>query len=616
MTRAPLSDDVLAVSPPGSRAFDVPSWRQAGLAVTGFQGDALALTEALDARRFAALAVSGLTPALAFALERTRANASTRVLWFVTREDDAGVLRRFAGDPRVTFVHRSLSARSRFPSVAQHEAVVPWGGDETTPPRQGAPGLLWPHAIDASFSLVVRTAWAMGDEASRVRWLVNAPVPAEWTGGLRFERGEHPQVVLLAQPDVREAVEWTARGAVVLAVDDEALREVLPAAQLLPLADPALFAQRARQVIAGELSAPRVGQTRAAQIERELTLLRAKPWRPTPHAAPQPLLTVVVPAFDAEAHLERCVASLSRQTAEDLEVIIVDDGSRDGTPGLADALANEQVRVVHQANAGHGGAINTGLTHARGRWFKVVDADDWLEPDAFGALLSALRTETAADLVLCDYSEVRPELELPRRVPLFERLPVGGLCGFEGLTHPQFGLSSWGPILSTSTFRTEVLRRAGLRLTERSFYVDMEYCTLGLEHVERFRVLDLELYRYSLGSAQQSVSPESYRKRFRQHEAVLTRLCDFVQAGKPSEAKRDYVVARVITPLIDAHLRVLRDELDDAAEEAQFRERFQRFAFVQVPQRPLTARARAALKKRLPPSVREPLARLLRGLTR
>ena len=90
-----------------------------------------------------------------------------------------------------------------------------------------------------------------------------------------------------------------------------------------------------------------------------------------------PLLTVVVPAYNAEAYLARALDSVVGFGSE-LEVLVVDDGSTDGTARLAQAYADrypEEVRLVSKPNGGHGSAINTGLEHARGAYLKVVDAE-------------------------------------------------------------------------------------------------------------------------------------------------------------------------------------------------------------------------------------------------
>jgi len=299
-----------------------------------------------------------------------------------------------------------------------------------------------------------------------------------------------------------------------------------------------------------------------------------------------PTLTIAVPAYNAAAFLERCVGSLvAGASGGPVEVLVIDDGSTDETPALARRLASAHpglVKVIHQANRGHGGAINTALREAAGRYFRVVDADDWVSPEALAELVDTLRVEQA-DLVLTDYSEVRLEGGR-RRVALLDRLASGGQVPFEALVDPRAGVTSWAVILATSTFKTARLREVALRLTEHSPYVDLEYCVMGLERVETVRYRALALYHYSLGRDDQTVSDQSYRRHFRKHEAVLTRLCELV-AARPewSEGRRRYVVERVLRPIARRHLEVLERVVGDRSEVEGFRERVRRFPFLSLP---------------------------------
>ena len=94
------------------------------------------------------------------------------------------------------------------------------------------------------------------------------------------------------------------------------------------------------------------------------------------------LLTFAVPCYNSEAYMENCIRSLL-PGGEDVEIIIVDDGSKDGTAAIADRYAAEYptiIKAVHQENGGHGEAVNAGLRNATGLYFKVVDSDDWVNP--------------------------------------------------------------------------------------------------------------------------------------------------------------------------------------------------------------------------------------------
>ena len=104
------------------------------------------------------------------------------------------------------------------------------------------------------------------------------------------------------------------------------------------------------------------------------------------------LLTFTVPCYNSEAYMEKCIRSLLTG-GEDVEIIIVDDGSRDGTVAIADRFAAEYptiIKAVHQENGGHGEAVNAGLRNATGLYFKVVDSDDWVNQEAYEKVLSTL----------------------------------------------------------------------------------------------------------------------------------------------------------------------------------------------------------------------------------
>ena len=108
------------------------------------------------------------------------------------------------------------------------------------------------------------------------------------------------------------------------------------------------------------------------------------------------LISVIVPVYKVEALLPRCVASIRAQTHEQLEIILVDDGSPDGCGALCDAYAQEdpRIRVIHKPNGGLSDARNAGIGIARGEYLGFVDSDDWIEPDMYETLLrTALRED-------------------------------------------------------------------------------------------------------------------------------------------------------------------------------------------------------------------------------
>ena len=106
------------------------------------------------------------------------------------------------------------------------------------------------------------------------------------------------------------------------------------------------------------------------------------------------LLTITVPCYNSQDYMRRCIDSLL-PGGDDVEIIIVDDGSTDSTGKIADEYAAAYpatVRVIHQKNGGHGEGLNTGILHATGLYFKVVDSDDWVDPESYREILHTLRS--------------------------------------------------------------------------------------------------------------------------------------------------------------------------------------------------------------------------------
>ena len=114
----------------------------------------------------------------------------------------------------------------------------------------------------------------------------------------------------------------------------------------------------------------------------------------------KPLISVIVPVYNVEKYLGKCVDSILAQTYENLEIILVEDGTRDGCGAICDAYAakDPRVRVIHKENGGLSSARNAGMDIARGEYFGFVDSDDWIEPETYETLLN-LAEKYNADLV-------------------------------------------------------------------------------------------------------------------------------------------------------------------------------------------------------------------------
>ena len=231
------------------------------------------------------------------------------------------------------------------------------------------------------------------------------------------------------------------------------------------------------------------------------------------------LLTVVVPCYNSESCLARAVDSLL-SGGERLEIVIVNDGSTDATPDIADDYARRYprcVRVVHQPNSGHGGAIMAGLQAARGLFFRVVDSDDWVDPAALKRVLDAMEAldarGDAPDVFVTNYVFDKVGARHKHRVRYSGALPQNRVFGW--LEIRRFRLGSF-LMIHAVTFRTEMLRERDLALPEHTCYEDNLFVCLALARVEKLYYLDADLYHYLIGRPGQST----------QHDVVMLRIDD------------------------------------------------------------------------------------------
>ncbi len=263
------------------------------------------------------------------------------------------------------------------------------------------------------------------------------------------------------------------------------------------------------------------------------------------------LLTVVVPSYNMEKLLPVCLGSCLYPGAEnDLEVIVVNDGSKDGTLAVAQDYQSrypEIFRVVDKENGGHGSGINAGIRNASGKYFKVLDADDWFDTDALQSLVRILG-KTDAELVTNSFVCVNAQ-NMKRSKP---RSPVVGKTLGEG----EYLFDNAAPELlvrmHSVTWRTDILKNNGISIHEHRFYVDMEYITLPVPYVENVYVTELPLYMYRLGDNGQSVSIASMQKHIDDHLTVMDSVLEFVgsQRQRGTSGRKVRYLERVAAEMV------------------------------------------------------------------
>ena len=275
------------------------------------------------------------------------------------------------------------------------------------------------------------------------------------------------------------------------------------------------------------------------------------------------LLTVTVPAYNADRWLEYNLDSLLLPSCLDiLEVLVVDDGSVDRTGEIADIYAArypDTVRVIHKANGGHGSGVNTGIKEARGRYFKVVDADDWVDEDAFQNLIEALK-DADDDIVSSGFLWAKDNgSSYPATFPTeaefkepFKGVRYGETYRFEEIAEQRYLK------IHNLTYRTALLKEHDIRLDEHCYYVDTEYITYPVPFVETVRFLPDFVYRYRINRAGQSMGVKQMQKYAENYDRVLGSLLRFYDSEivQSCGAKKKGYIANIIARTAAARVRI------------------------------------------------------------
>lgn len=242
------------------------------------------------------------------------------------------------------------------------------------------------------------------------------------------------------------------------------------------------------------------------------------------------LLTIAIPSYNSQDYMAKCIESLLPGGSE-VEILIIDDGSKDRTAEIADEYAAKYpdiVKAIHQENAGHGGAVNTGIKNASGLYFKVVDSDDKVDYDSYMKILKALRkssrTSSPTDLFISNYIYDKQGVENKTVMQYRKYLPVGKTFGWNDMKTMPMGKYI---LMHSVIYRTGLLRLSGLKLPKHTFYVDNIYVFQPLPFVKTIEYIDVDFYKYFIGRDDQSVNEKVMISRLDQQYRVTYLMIDY-----------------------------------------------------------------------------------------
>lgn len=243
------------------------------------------------------------------------------------------------------------------------------------------------------------------------------------------------------------------------------------------------------------------------------------------------ILTVVIPAYNVEKFLHHTLDSFVEPSImSDIEILIVDDGSKDHTAEIGKQYEERYpstFRLISKENGGHGSTINVGVREAAGKYFKVVDGDDWVNTSGFVQMLQSLKS-CDSDFVFTNYYKYYDDVD--RKEPVtYDYLEAGKEYNFADVCNREILQ------MHALTIKTSILKNNNIMLDEHCFYVDAEYIVFPVPYVHTITFFDCFVYMYRLALDTQSVSISGFQKHVNDHLRVCCHLLEFAKAYKASE---------------------------------------------------------------------------------
>lgn len=292
------------------------------------------------------------------------------------------------------------------------------------------------------------------------------------------------------------------------------------------------------------------------------------------------VLTIIIPSYNTSAFIDTCLPTfLDDRFIDDIEVIIVDDGSTDDTAVKAQIFVDKypnSVFLISKENGGHGSGINVGIKQASGKYFKIVDGDDYINPSEMSHFIDQLKNNDS-DLFISYFTTVSDItgkinvispydfrlIEKKDTVELNKVLPVN-----EVLEHV------YGSIHSV-TFRTDILTKHNIQMTENTFYEDNEFVLYPIAYVKTVFVSECNVYVYRIDQVNQSISKANTQKRVGELKKIIQNLVRYyisLPVDTP-ETQRKYIlrgIANQIYIVFGVYISFSEDKREKKAELMQF----------------------------------------------
>ena len=248
-------------------------------------------------------------------------------------------------------------------------------------------------------------------------------------------------------------------------------------------------------------------------------------------------LSISIAAYNVEEFLKNTLDSLvAPEIMDDIEVLIIDDGSKDNTAAIGKEFVDKypnSFKVISKPNGGYGSTINAAIDAATGQYFKTLDGDDWYDTENLVRFVKDLKN-MSADLILTPFTMVY-EGTGEKQVISMERKYQEKNITFEQLPEALYSKIK----MHSVTYKTSILKENNIRIGEHCFYTDIEYISFPIVYVNDVNFLDYSIYQYRIGLEGQSVSDEGFRKHYKDHLRVVDRILEFYTINKENGLSKE-----------------------------------------------------------------------------
>lgn len=257
-------------------------------------------------------------------------------------------------------------------------------------------------------------------------------------------------------------------------------------------------------------------------------------------------ISFAIPSYNSENYMENAINSIL-PAGEDVEILVVNDGSKDRTREIAEEYAGKYptiVKVVNKENGGHGDAVNFGLAHASGKYFKVVDSDDKVDKESLMKIMETIRAferdGKEVDMILSNYVYDKVGKKHKKVMNYRSVLPQNQILDWDEAKKLRLGQYI---LMHSVIYRTEMLKACRMELPKHTFYVDNIYVYYPLPHVKKFCYIDTNFYLYYIGREDQSVNEKVMIGRLDQQIFVTKTMIDMyhLEEDVKSDKLRHYM---------------------------------------------------------------------------